>query len=230
MVSDFNGNIFSVYSNITDYFSLKKENDLLAEENARLHNKLSNSLYYSDTTQEFQDTLYRFVPAKIVSNSINKPNNFIIIDKGKNDSLQKEMGVISSNGVVGIIIGVSNNYSVVMSLLHQNTRLSARIKKSGQLVNLIWPGIDYHTGKIIDIPSHVHLSPGDTVITSGNSLIFPEGILIGTVQDQEINEGQELGQARLRFSTDFGTLQHVYVIMNKGKKEQTDLLEEINHE
>lgn len=230
VVSDFSGSIFSVYSNITDYFSLKKENEILVEENANLRNKLKSSFYHKDTVTGFEDTLYQYIPAKIVSNSVNKPNNFMLINKGKNDSLKKEMGVISSTGVAGIIVGVSNHYSVIMSLLHRNTRLSARIKKNGQLVNLVWPGLDYTKGKVIDIPSHVILQRGDSVITSGNSLIFPEGILIGTILEEDVNTGADLREATLNFSTDFNSLRHVYVIQNRNKSEQLNLLEEVDNE
>lgn len=230
VVTDFSGGIFSLYDNITDYFSLKQENELLAEENALLHNKLKSSFYHSDTAAGFEDTLYQYIPAKIVSNSINKPNNFILINKGRHDGVTKEMGVISSTGIAGIVVGVSNNYAVVMSILHQNTRLSARIKKNGQLVNLVWPGVDYEIGKITDIPSHIRLQPGDTIITSGNSLIFPEGIPVGNVLDQQVNANEDLGQATIKFSTDFNTLQHVYVIRNKKKQEQMELLEKADHE
>lgn len=230
VVSDFSGNIFSLYNNITDYFSLKQENEILAKENASLHNMLKSSFYHADTIVGYEDTLYQYIPAKIVSNSVNKPNNFMLINKGRNDSLKKEMGVISPAGVAGIVVGVSNHYSVIMSLLHQNTRLSARIKKNGQLVNLVWPGLDYVTGKIVDIPSHVILQQGDSVITSGNSLIFPEGLLIGTVLKENIKSGGDLGEATLKFSTDFNSLQHVYVIKNKQKTEQLNLFEEVENE
>jgi len=230
VVSDFTGNVFSLYSNITEYFSLKQENDILVKENAYLRNELKDSFYRPDTITGFKDTLYKYIPAKVVSNSVNKPNNFMLINKGRKDGLEKEMGVVSPNGVAGIIVGVSNHYSVVMSLLHQNTRLSARIKKNGQLVNLVWQGVDYTSGKIVDIPSHVILQRGDTVITSGNSLIFPEGILVGTILKENIKTNEDLGEATLKFSTVFNTLQHVYVIKNMKKTEQLNLLEGIDNE
>jgi rod shape-determining protein MreC len=110
--------------------------------------------------------------------------------------------------------------------LHKNTRISASIVKNGQLVNVIWPGPDYHEGKVIDIPSHVHLDEGDTLVTSGNSLIFPQGIVIGTIIDQLESENKGLGNASLKFATDFNSLKHVYLIKNLLKEEQDKLIEE----
>lgn len=230
VVSDFSGSMFSTYSSITNYFSLKNENEILAAENARFRNLSASSFYHPDSTNDIRDSLYHFISAKIVSTSVNKPNNFMLINKGEKAGLEKEMGVISSNGIAGIVIGTSDNYSIVMSMLHQNIRISGRIKNSGQLVNLVWPGNDYTVCKVIDIPSHIILQKGDTVVTSGNSLIFPEGIVIGTIEEQEQNASEELSQARLKFSTDFNRLKHIYVIQNKKKKEQLDLIDSISDE
>ena len=230
VVSDVSGNMFSVFSSITNYFSLKDENDILIEENVSLRNQLQSSFYDTDSITDYKDSLYYYIAAKVVSNSINKPNNFMLINKGHNQGLEREMGVISSFGVAGIVVGTSNNYSVVMSLLHLNTRISGRIKKGGQLVNIEWPGINYKLGEVIDIPSHVVLNQGDTVITSGNSLIFPEGILIGTVVNQEINANEELSKATLKFSTNFNRLKHVYVIKSNYREEQMELLKENSNE
>jgi len=230
VVSDASGSLFSVSTSITNYFSLKDENEILIEENTSLRNQLKSSFYDPDSTADYKDSLYQYISAKVVSNSINKPNNFMLINKGHNQGLEKEMGVISSFGVAGIIVGTSGNYSAIMSLLHHNTRISGRIKNGGQLVNIEWPGIDYRLGKVVDIPSHVILRQGDSVITSGNSLIFPGGILIGTIVNQEINANAELSEATLKFATSFNTLKHVYVIKNKNRAEQMELLEESSDE
>lgn len=227
-VSDFSGSVFSTYNSITDYFSLRSENVVLAEENAALQNQLKSSFYLNDSTNDFSDTLYQYIAAKIISNSITKPNNYLLIDKGEKHGIDKEMGVVSPFGVTGIVVGSSDNYSIVMSMLHQNTRISGRAKKGGQLVNLVWPGFDFRACKVIDIPSHVVLREGDSIVTSGNSLIFPEGILIGTIIKQEINANEELSEATLMFSTDFSALKHVYVIKNKKREEQIMLLEEFD--
>lgn len=223
-VNDLSGNLFSNFNSIESYFLLKKENKELLTENAKLQNKLKSSFLKTDTTYAYSDSLYNYMSAKVVSNSVNQQNNFMLINKGTLHGIEKEMGVISGKGIAGIVIGTSKHYARVMSILHQNTRISGRIKKNNQLVNIIWDGKNYMQGLVNDIPSHVLLEPGDTIVSSGNSLIFPEGIIIGTIVDQTIAENKNLGEATLAFSTDFNSLQYVYLIKNKMKPEQDSLV------
>ncbi len=222
--SDISGNIFSTYSGVTDYLYLEEENTLLSEENALLKNMLNSSFLLTDTQYIYRDSLFRFIPAKIVSNSISKRNNFIMVNKGSKHGIEKEMGVVSPKGVAGVVIGVSKNYSTVMSMLNQNMRISARIKNSGQLVNVIWDNDNYVFGSVIDIPSHIRLLKGDTIITSGNSLIFPEGIVVGTIETHQQDDNKNLSTAVLRYITDFSGINHVYIIDNLMKVEQDSLL------
>jgi len=128
-VNDLTGGVFSAYSNISDYFSLKQANDSLVNENAALRDKLQSSFLITDTNFVYKDTLYRYIPAHVVSISVNHSANYIMINKGSLHGVKKEMSVVSTNGVAGIIIGVSNHYSLAMSMLHHNTRISGRIKK-----------------------------------------------------------------------------------------------------
>jgi rod shape-determining protein MreC len=226
ITGEFSGRIYNSYSNITDYFSLKQENERLAAENARLRNQLKTSFLISDSATVFIDSLYHTISARVIYSSVNRPNNYIMVNKGSKQGVQTEMAAVSSDGVAGFVVGVSNHFSYIMSALHKNTRISASIVKNGQLVNVIWPGPDYHEGKVIDIPSHVHLDEGDTLVTSGNSLIFPQGIVIGTIIDQLESENKGLGNASLKFATDFNSLKHVYLIKNLLKEEQDKLIEE----
>ena len=229
--SDFTGNIYSTYGNIEHYFSLKHENEQLLEENARFRNELSAlTAALPDSLPADTNSTYYYIPAHVISNSVNKRNNLILIDKGLNDSIKKEMGVVSPTGIAGIVIGVSDHYAVVMSMLHRNSRISGRVKKNGQLVNIVWKGTDFTKGEVIDIPTHFTLSKGDTIITSGNSLIFPPGILIGTIAIDQQADNLQLGHATLNFSTDFNGLEYVYVIKNREKKEQEELLNEVENE
>lgn len=223
-VNDLSGNLFSNFNSIESYFLLKKENRKLLTENALLQNKLKSSFLTTDTAFAYSDSLYNYISAKVVSNSVNQQNNFMLVNKGTVHGIEKEMGVISGNGIAGIVIGTSKHYSRVMSVLHQNTRISGRIKKNNQLVNVVWDGKNYMQGLVNDIPSHILLMPGDTIVSSGNSLIFPEGIVIGTIVDQTIAENKNLGEATLTFITDFNSLQHVYLIKNNMKTEQDSLI------
>jgi rod shape-determining protein MreC len=222
--NDLTGGILNVYSNIGDYFGLRRANKTLLEENTLLRHQQVSSFLLTDTNHVYRDSLHRYIPASVVSNSVNRRSNFILIDKGSRHGIQKEMGVVSPGGLAGIVTGVSEHYAYVMSMLHLNTSISAHIKKNDQLVNVLWEGNDYRTGKIVDIPSHVILHEGDTVITSGYSLIFPENILIGTILDQERSESKELGTASITFATDFNSLRFVYVIENLMKEEQQELI------
>ena len=229
-VSDLSGNLFSNFNSIESYFSLKEENEKLLEENTLLRKGLASSFLISDTSFAYSDSLYNYQSAQVVSNSVSNQNNFMLVNKGSLHGVEIEMGVISGQGIAGIVIGTSKHFSRIMSILHRNTRISGRIKKNNQLVNVVWDGQDYSVGQVNDIPSHIRLNQGDTIITSGNSLIFPEGIVIGTIIDQTIAENKTLGEATLAFGTDFNSLQYVYLIKNKMKPEQDSLVNELMNE
>lgn len=220
------GSMLEAYNDVSEYFFLHQVNEELLQENALLRHQQVSSFLFTDTSIVYRDSLYRFIPASVVSTSVNRQNNYLLINKGSRHGIRKEMGVISASGVAGIVTGVSERYAYVMSLLHQNTRISARIKTSGELVNVTWDGKDPVAGTVRDIPSHVALARGDTIITSGNSLIFPEGIPVGTITAQETSVNKALGTASMAFSTDFSTLRFVYVIDNLMKEEQEQLMNE----
>jgi len=145
-----------------------------------------------------------------------------MINKGYADGVEKEMGLISPLGVAGIVVEVSTHYASAMSLLHKNTRISARLKNNGQMVNVSWDGNDYRKGLLEDIPTHIIPQIGDTVITSGFSFVFPENIMIGTVGEKLI-KGGSLNKAELVFSTDFNSLFYVYVTKNNASAELDSL-------
>lgn len=178
----------------------------------------------TDTQYAYRDSGYYYINAKVISSSVNRQNNFLLLNKGSRQGVRAEMGVISSTGVAGIIVGVSPNYAYVMSLLHHNMRISARIKKNNHLVNVLWDGRNYRSGRVVDIPSHLELYPGDSIITSGNSLVFPEGILIGTVSEYLHSSNKDLSEAVIDFSTDFNSLNYVYIIENLMREEADTLM------
>ncbi len=228
--NDFAGGILNTTTNISDYLHLKETNKTLLEENAFLRNQLPSSFLSTDTNTVFIDTLFQFIPAKVISNTTNMQSNRIIVNKGRLHGVEKEMGVISDNGIVGIVIGVSDHYSTIMSALHQNANFSAKIKESGQLVNVKWPGKNYLFGEVNDIPSHIQLIKGDTIISSGNSIIFPEGIIIGIVDNHEQSSNKDLSIARIKFGVDFNNLTYVYLVKNKMKTEIDSLIMLNNNE
>ncbi len=224
------GSVNSIYSNITDYFSLRKSNKELLDENTLLLNKQQNSAKASDTGFHYRDSVYKYIGAKVISSSTHKRNNYIMLDRGRKHGIELDMGVVSANGLIGSVIGVSENFCSVMSVLHKDSKTSARIKKNNQLVNVVWKEIDYQHGKIEDIPTHLQLFSGDTIITSGNSLIFPEGILIGTVTEYYTEIGKSLNSASIRFASDFNALYHVYIIKNLNREELFNLKMEVEDE
>ncbi len=226
--NQFTGTLNTIYTNITDYFSLRKSNQQLLEENTKLHNLILT--YQNDSIPIMHDTTYEYIGARVISNSVHHRNNYIRLNKGSNDGVEIDMGVVSDKGIVGIVIGVSKNFSTVMSLLHKDSKVSAKIKKNNQLANIVWEKIDYQRGKLDHIPTHLLLLQGDTIITSGNSLIFPEGINIGFVEHYFQNEGENLNSASILFATDFNALHHVYIIKNKQKKEIQELINEVENE
>ncbi len=216
------GSFYSGFSSISDYFSLKSENNMLLEENTFLRNSLAIQNEQHDSLL-IDDGIYEFIPAGVISNTNRSRNNFIMINKGRKDGIEKEMGVISSLGAAGIIVEVSEHYATAISILHKDTRISAKLKKNGQMLNVVWDGKEYKSGMVEDIPSHIFPSEGDTVVTSGYSFIFPENIMIGTISGNVIRGGN-FNKARLLFSTDFNRLHNVYVTKNLASKELDSLL------
>ncbi|MCF8217699.1 MAG: rod shape-determining protein MreC [Bacteroidales bacterium] len=228
--SQITGKIYEITDDITGYFKLKKTNTELAEENARLRNHSDYAFMKTPLkTIRHKDTLYHkymeFIPARVISSSVSRRNNNWMINKGKNQGIEKNTGVISSNGVIGIIVEVSANYSLVQSVLHKQTTLSAMLKKNKQKGFVTWPGVNYRKGELNDIPSHVNVQEGDTIVTSGNSLLFPENILIGTVLDVVLEQGKSFYNIDIKFSEDYNNSEYVYVVTNLMKGEQQDLLE-----
>ena len=217
--------------NFKEYMKLREINEKLIYENSKLRNQLMNSFFQvkADTVIEFDSVYkkqYRYISAKIADNSTNKQHNYITIDKGKIHGVETEMGVVSTDGIVGIVTGVSDHFSTVMPILNINLRISAKIEESGFFGSLFWNGRDPGKASLIDIPHHAELNEGDNIVTSGYSAIFPEGIRIGTITGYEI-EGGNFYNATVELSTDFQNLSHVYVIVNYLREEQSEL-ENIN--
>ncbi len=218
------GRIYEGFNKVVEYFSLSKTNKMLAEENARLHALLKES-YMARNMDSYtiNDTVYaqqyRYISAKVVSNSVNKRNNYLILNKGSRQGITKEMAVIAPEGIVGIVREASGDFCSVLSVLNSQTHISAKIRKSNQNGTVVWDGPDQHYGTLKDIPGHVRINIGDTVVTSGYSYIFPEGIDIGTIDDYKLVEGNNFYQIRIRFSVDYNRLSYVEVVTNLFKGE-----------
>ena len=219
------GTFYEWSSNVGNYFRLSKTNTQLAEENALLRQRLA---VVTDTAQSLyinteRDTVYQYIPARVVNNSVNQVNNYIIINKGKLDGIERDMGVISSDGIVGVVSDVSRHYATVLSLLNSKSFVGVRFKNNQQIASLRWNTNSYRYGMVEDIPTHVELHKGDTVLTSSYSLIFPEDLMVGTVEEPMAFSSDALNKAKIAFATNFATLRHVYVIKNLDRAELDSL-------
>jgi len=222
------GSFYTSVSNATDYFKLATTNEHLANENALLRQMKGVSFLRNDTASFWvNDTLYRqqykYIVSKVVLNTVGKRNNYIMLDKGSRSGIKKDMAVITSNGIVGTVVNVSENFCWVMSMLNKQTRISGRILKNDQMGTIIWNGIDHLYGTLTDIPAHVKIAKGDTIVSSGFSYIFPAGIMIGTITDFRVEQGDHFYTIPFKFSVDFNALQYVYVVNNLMKDEQESL-------
>lgn len=220
------GKFLSAETNIKYYFSLKKVNEQLAGENSRLFNELARYKTQLDSIQtdslnyiELGDSSdFSYIPAKIVSNSTNKKQNFIIIDKGKKDGVDKDMGVVSPQGVVGVVSAVSDNYAYIISLLNINQSVSAKISRSGAFGPLIWNGRSADYAMLTEIPQHIKIQVGDSVVTSGFSSLFPADIPLGSIRKSKIIKGTH-HEIQIKLFQDFRTLRYVNVVVNSHKNE-----------
>ena len=222
------GAVNGMFRNISEYFSLRRTNRVLTEEIAQLQAHMPVAFYRADTGMFYvNDTLYkseyRYVAARVISNTTSKRNNFIMINKGSMHGIRPNMGVILGNRLVGQVVSVSRHFSWVMSLLNKDSRISAKFKKNNQLVNVEWNGGNYRIGSVKEIPKHFDILAGDTIVTSGNSEIFPEGILVGTVRDFTVAEDENFNSARILFFTDFNSLGYVEVVMDMMQQEKESL-------
>jgi rod shape-determining protein MreC len=216
---------------VNEYVSLKATNRNLAIENAHLRSLMPDA-YYENTVVKtiVNDTLkqqqYSFFPGKVINNSTVRRNNYLTLDKGESEGVKAEMGVVSSQGVIGIVKNVSEHYCTVMSVLHKDSRISAKFKNNNYFGSLVWDGMDPSTADLKDISRHVVFKKGDTIVTTGFSAVFPGNILIGTVKNFELKPGENFYTINVKLFVDYGNLTHVYIVDNVLKTEQRKLEEE----
>ena len=170
---------------------------------------------------------YTYVPSKVVNNSVNRRNNYLTISKGILQGIESEMGVISSEGIVGMVKDVSKNYASVMSILHKNSSISAMISENGYYGSVVWDGKDAKVVQLNDIPSHVQLKEGMLVETSGYSAMFPKGIKVGEIESFDIGSGDNFYSINVRLSTNLSNVSVVNVVNNLMKMEQVLLQTEV---
>jgi len=225
-------------NNLYKQFHYSSENAYLIQQNMDLLKETERMFIFSDDsiysvfsgTGKNKRRMYDMATAHVVFNTINKTHNYIIIDKGKKDGVTSDMAVLSPNGVAGVVSDVSDNFSTVISLLNPNSRVSARIVPVNQIGTVVWIGHDPSVAQIIDIPQHLMVAVGDSVVTSGYSDVFPKDLLIGTVMEKYDNPNNTFLTIKIRLATDFRNLNNVYLISNLYKPELDSLKSKFKHE
>lgn len=217
--------IYEVTGNVTSYVGLRDINDDLQRRNAALEAEVvmlrtQNKHLRQDILQDSLRSLdsvgrFEFVIASVINNSVIRPYNYITIDKGTADGLAPEMGVMDQNGVVGVTNVVGKHHSRIISLLNPNFRLSCKLRGNSAFGSLVWDGRNPSEALLEELPKQVRFHKGDTIITSGYSAMFPEGIPVGTVIGSTRGEDDNFHTLHIRLLTDFTTLSTVKVISNR---------------
>jgi len=224
------GTLFEKFSSFWQVFEFRQVNIKLAEENIVLRSalqeillksnqgkyKASDSIYLPRIARDSSlKTVYRFTTARVVNNSINQQHNFLTLNKGRRDGVKPDMGVIANGQVVGLVTNVSENFSRVISILNSRWKISAKIKRNDYFGSLSWDGKDYRRVQLNEMPYHVPVQNGDTVVTTGYSSSFPEGLVIGTISDFSIGTGSNFYKIEVMLAADFKNLVIVGLVENK---------------
>lgn len=227
------GSLQTQYAGIENYFHLKQENEDLRRKLTELQNRLPENFQGADTASKIVtdsipfDTTgerrrYVYMDAQVVNNSISQPNNYITIHRGSKQGIEPAMVVLGPAGVVGVVLDVTENFSTVMSMLHKQSRISARLKKTGESGKIEWDGAAPNRVQLKDIPKSVKVQAGDTVLTSQYS-DFPPGVMIGIIEKVIPEKSSNNYLLQLKTSVDFSRLQNVFVVKNLQRNEQKEL-------
>lgn len=219
------GGVYEKMNNIEEYFNLKIQNDELAKENARLKSIIFN---VKDSTKIQFDTIagnskVSLITAKVIKNSYNVHENYLTLNRGAKEGIKQDMGVINSLGIVGVIENTSTNYSTVLSILNVKSPINAKIKKSNHIGSLTWNGKNTGFVQLVDVPRLSSARKGDTIVTGGQSTIFPENINIGTIHKVYIDNETNYYTLDIKLFNDMTSLGYVYVVRNKDTPEIVEL-------
>lgn len=220
------GGVYERINSISEYLNLKTQNDILALENAKLRSLLFNK---KDTLAVPKlDSLKGVKPAdiivsKVIHNSYNSHENFLTLNTGADQGVKPDMGVINSLGIVGIVDNASPRYSTVMSILNIKSQINAKIKKSNHFGSLVWDGKSTGFAQLIDVPRLASVRRGDTIVTGGQSVIFPENINIGTIDKIFTDNKTHYYTLNIKLFNDMTNLGHVYIIKSKDREEIINL-------
>ena len=204
-------------ADINNYFHLRSVNEELAAENAALRNQI-----YSMDSSKNRDVIH-YESAKVVHMTTDQLHNYLTINRGSIDGIQRGQGIRNADGVVGIVRTVGPNYSVVLPIISTLSNLSCRFTKNDYLGTLQWDGKDIRFAQLADVSSHMVVNPGDTIVTSGLGPVFPEGIPVGIVENSILKDGESYYRIRVRLHTNFKRLKYVEVVQNAHQQELEEL-------
>ena len=214
---------FDAKTNISKYLDLEYQNKILVEENSKLKKQLFNNNH--EIVDLSKQKNFDVTATSVIKNSYNMQYNFLTVNAGSSEKIKIDNGVISSNGVIGIVDKVSEKYSRVISILNKNFLLNAKHKKTNFFGIISWNGVDPQKVQLKDIPKRANISIGDSIVTGGNSLIFPKGILVGTVESYKLDFSENYIEIEVLLSTDLRNLDSVYIINNNNFEEIISLYE-----
>ena len=228
-------NIHTKQESISQYFGLAVENERLAKENAALRSQLNtsymvtanDSIFVSDSTYSQR---YSYTTATIISRTVSKRNNLFMINKGEKQGIEVDMGVICSDGLVGVILKTTKNFALVMPTLHQDSKRSVKNKRTQVTGVLTWQGGSYLEGQVVDFPSSIPLQKGDTIVTSSFSSNIPEGIEVGYIKDFVLDAATGFYIIDIIFAANYNNIENVYVIKNFFQAEERKIMEGIKNE
>jgi rod shape-determining protein MreC len=227
-LQELTGVVYQKYSNALRYFSLRKENDLLLEENSVLHSKLSSA--YSKLAEAALNTSdtnlimnYIYHPANVINNTTDKRYNFLTLNVGTKQGVDNKMGVISKDGIVGKIISCSDNFSLVISILNGDFKLNAKIQEINEVGSIAWDGGSPNNVLLQEVPNHVKVKIGQHVLVGPYSYLFPENFPIGIIVDYKLPKGASFYTIYVRLNTSIKNNTDVYVIKKLNLAEQLDL-------
>jgi rod shape-determining protein MreC len=225
------GRLNEKYNNIEYYFQLKKTNEALVQENLRLRQQLvanyeapdSNKRLFRDTIRTDSVRKWLIMEAKVVNNTISLPTNYLTIHRGYRQGVRSNMGVTGPQGIVGSVINVSENFAIVMSVLHPQFRVVAKLRKGGETGTIYWDGISPAFISMRGIPRSANVVVGDTVVTSQITSLFPAGLLVGTISEIVPDNTSNFFNLKLRTATNFSNIEYAYVLDNVQYDEQKRL-------
>lgn len=226
------GGMYETRHGIGQYLNLKEQNAALIEENRKLRTIVFNmdldTLRISKVDSTLLGDHYRFTTADVFKNSYNLTNNYLTINKGSSDGIQQDYGVITSKGIVGIVENTSKNYATVLSVLSKNISINAQLKKTNNIGSLVWNGQSSEFVQLTDISKFAPVAVGDTIMTGGQSAIFPKGIMVGTIKDFSLDIGGDTYTINVRLFNDMTNIGHVYIIENLNATEIKSLQSQTN--